>query len=185
MAKRVLRAFPVQARDGRPALIREARSSDAKRCLQITLEVAKERPRTLAVSEGEIWGPRQWRDHRLAWCPAGVTLVAELDREVVGGLHIMRGGRRATAHAAEFGIYLAPTARGLGLGRALIETAEIWAAESGVTRVHLGTFSTNGRARALYEGCGYEVEGIERAGMMLPEGPVDMIKMAKRIPPSR
>lgn len=177
--KRTRHAFPGTAKDGRPILVRESRPSDARACLKITIGVAAERPRTLAVTEGEMWSPKQWREHRIPWCQAGVSLVAELAGDVVGSLGIMRGTRRATQHSAEFGIYLAPHARGLGIGRALIDCAETWAREFGVSRIALGVFSTNDRAVKLYEACGYQHEGVERNGMQLPEGPVDVITMAK------
>lgn len=181
MPRREKRRFEFTTGDDRPGIVREARPSDAKRCLQITLEVSKERPRTLAVTEGEIWGVRGWRDHRLPWSPAGVTLVAEIADTVVGSLTVMRGTRRAIEHTAEFGIYVSPEARGLGLARAMLEVAEIWAKEHGVERMVLSVFATNTRAKALYEACGYAAEGYEKGGMKLPEGRVDVIRMAKEL----
>lgn len=181
MPRRPAHDFPFVALDGRVGLVRVAKPSDAKQSLAITLAIAQERPRTLAVTEGEIWNAKAWRDHRLPWCPDGVTLSADLDGKFVGALNIMRGGRKATRHSAEFGIYVAANARGVGVGTALIAASEAWAREHGVARIHLEVFATNPRAKALYAACGFEVEGIARGGMTLPEGRVDVIMMAKEL----
>ncbi|MGZ4105493.1 MAG: N-acetyltransferase family protein [Actinomycetota bacterium] len=179
------RAFPFVTRDGRAGVVREARATDAKACLAIVAEASRERPRTLAVLEEELWRPRDWKRHRLPWGPHGVGLVAEVDGVVVGQLTCERGRRAVTRHSAEFGITVASGARNVGVGRALIATLEAWAREYGVTRMALGVFPNNDRAKALYRSLGYEEEGVERAGMRFPEAEQDVIRMSKRIGPSR
>lgn len=175
------RTFPFVTRDGRKGVVREARSSDARACLQIVADVSRERPRTLAVLEEELWKPRDWRRHRLPWGPHGVSLVAELEGVVVGTLTAERGRRMVTRHSAEFGITIAAPARDIGIGRALITTLDTWAREQGVTRMALGVFPENARAKALYRSLGYEDEGVERAGMVFPDREQDVIRMSKRI----
>lgn len=175
------RAFPFVIRDGRKGVVREARPSDARACLAIVAEAARERPRTLAVLEKELWKPREWRKHRIPWGPYGVSLVAEIDGTVVGHLNAERGRRMVTKHSAEFGITVGAAARGGGVGRALITALEMWAREYGVTRMALGVFPGNTRAHGLYRSMGYEDEGIERAGMVFPEGDQDVVRMSKRI----
>ena len=175
------RAYPFVTRDGRKGVVREARGGDARACLEIVAEAARERPRTLAVLEKELWKPRDWRRHRIPWGPHGVSLVAEVGGRVVGHLNAERGRRMVTRHSAEFGITVTAGARDMGVGRALITTLETWAREFGVTRMALGVFPGNGRAHGLYRSLGYEDEGIERAGMVFPEGDQDVIRMSKRI----
>jgi len=177
----VARAYPFVTRDGRNGVVREARNGDARACLAIVAEAARERPRTLAVLEEELWKPRDWRKHRIPWGPHGVSLVAEVDGTVVGHLSAERGRRMVTRHTAEFGITVAAIARDMGVGRAMITTLERWAREVGVTRIALGVFPGNARAHGLYRSMGYEDEGIERAGMVFPEGDQDVIRMSKRI----
>lgn len=128
-----------------------------------------------------MWTIRQWRRNRLDWGRRGVWLAAEVDGDVVGQLTCDRPGRPAMTHTAEFGITVASRARGRGVGRALLETLEIWAGEVGVTRISLGVFDDNARARALYERVGYQHEGRERRMIRFPEGDVDIIRMAKQL----
>ena len=175
------RAFPFVARDGRAGVVREAKNSDARACLAIVAEAVRERPRTLAVLEQELWRPKDWRRHRLSWEPNGVTLIAELHGVVVGNLSCERGVRAVTRHSGEFGITIAASARGVGVGRAMLETLETWAREFGVSRIALGVFPNNERALALYRSLGYEEEGVERAGMKFPEAEQDVIRMSKRV----
>ena len=161
--------------------MRPARSGDARACLSIVAEAAAERPRTLALLEDEMWTVREWRRHRLNWGRKGVWLVAELGGDLVGQLTCDRAGRPSMAHTAEFGITVAARARGQGVGRAMLETLETWTDEVGVTRIGLGVFADNARARALYEHLGYVQEGRERRMIRFPEGDVDIIRMAKQL----
>jgi RimJ/RimL family protein N-acetyltransferase len=179
----VARAFAFRTRDGRSGVVREARATDAKAALAIVAEATHERPRTLAVIERELWGPRQWRKHRLGWGKVGVSLVAEVDGAVVGQLTVSRGTRPTTTHRAEFGITVASGARGQGVGRALLEVLETWAREYGVDRIELGVFEGNDRARGLYTAMGYAQEGVETAGVRFPEQDVDVVRMYKLLSP--
>ncbi len=173
------REYAFRTRDGRAGVVREARPGDARPALAIVTEATAERPRTLAVVERELWGPREWRKHRLPWGKTGVSLVAELDGAVVGQLTVSRGNRPTTAHRAEFGITVAAASRGVGVGRALLETLETWAREHGVDRIELGVFEANERARAAYRALGYSDEGMEHSGVRFPEGDVNVVRMYK------
>jgi ribosomal protein S18 acetylase RimI-like enzyme len=51
-------------------------------------------------------------------------------------------------------------ARGRGLGRRLMELAEVEVARLGGTSIGLSVFGTNSRARRLYESLGYEATSI-------------------------
>lgn len=160
--------------------MRVARAADTKAANAIVRETMAERPRTLIVDPKEFWTVRDWRRFRLDWGPRGVWLTAELGDVVVGTLSVSRGDRFNTRHTAEIGITIAASARGIGVGRALMEAVETWALEFGVTKLTLRVFTGNARAIALYEGMGYEVEGVQRRQVRFPDGEeVDTIMMAK------
>ncbi len=53
---------------------------------------------------------------------------------------------------------LAEWAEGRGLGQALLQHAEAWAAAQGLSHIRLHVFATNERARKLYQAAGYGVE---------------------------
>lgn len=139
-----------------------------------------ERPRTLMTTPEEFWTLREWRAHALRWGAVGVTLVAEIDGAVVGNLGIRRGDRPSVRHTAELGLTVASASRGLGAGRAMMATAEVWAREHAVTKIVLGVFAKNERARGLYDRLGYEVEGVERRQARFADGEeIDIVRLAK------
>jgi len=133
------------------------------------------------TSPEEFWTVRQWRKHRLDWSADGLWLVAEVGGKVVASLGCDRARRPRERHLCEFGVTVARAYRGIGVGRALLETLEVWAAEQGVEKIMLRVFDTNDRARALYEKMGYAFEGTERRAVKFPDEYIDAIRMAKFI----
>jgi GNAT superfamily N-acetyltransferase len=65
-------------------------------------------------------------------------------------------------------LYVVPSGRGQGLGRALLEATMEAAREAGATRIELGTSTEDEVAIALYESCGFaNREGGPDGPMML------------------
>jgi RimJ/RimL family protein N-acetyltransferase len=146
----------------------------------MTRAIMNERPRTLMVTPEEFWSPRRWRRYRLGWESKGAWLIAEIDGRIAGMLSVHRGERATVKHTAEFGVTVAAEARGIGVGRALMEAMEQWAREHGIVKITLRVFTHNDRARALYERMGYEREGVERRQVRFADGEeVDTMLMAK------
>jgi len=84
--------------------------------------------------------------------PHGFFLIARLDGAPIGCV----GLKRASADYAEVKrMWVSPDARGLGLGRRLLEELEILARRKRVKRLRLDTNKTLVEARALYAACGY------------------------------
>jgi ribosomal protein S18 acetylase RimI-like enzyme len=77
---------------------------------------------------------------------------------------VYSAGQNAHAYLEE--LYVAPSRRGNGLGRALLEEAVEAARREGATHMELGTSETDTAARSLYESAGF----TNREGS--PEGPV-------------
>jgi ribosomal protein S18 acetylase RimI-like enzyme len=55
-----------------------------------------------------------------------------------------------------YDLFVAPTARGTGAGRALMEAAEAHCREAGAARMELETAKTNRIGQSLYESCGWK-----------------------------
>ncbi len=77
-----------------------------------------------------------------------------------------------------WGMYVAPEARGRGIGRALlleaIERARAW---PGLEQIWLSVGTHNRPAHALYRSCGFEVFGLERRALKLGDGYFDEEQM--------
>ncbi len=55
-----------------------------------------------------------------------------------------------------YDLFVTPSARGTGAGRALMETAEAFGRQAGAARLELQTAKTNAIGQALYESCGWQ-----------------------------
>jgi DNA-binding MarR family transcriptional regulator/GNAT superfamily N-acetyltransferase len=90
--------------------------------------------------------------------PAGLLLVARLREEPVG-CGALKFHKNAPAEIKR--MWITPRARGLGLGRRLLEALEHKAREAGMTVIHLETNRTLVEAIQLYRDSGYkEVEAF-------------------------
>lgn len=108
-------------------------------------------------------------------------IVAEVDNRVVGHLLVTRGNAFKLKHTAEFGLWIIPKFRNIGIGGKLIESCEFWAKENGIKKLNLSVFSTNEGAIHLYKKSGFLIEGIRRNQVFLYDQYCDEVLMSKKI----
>jgi L-amino acid N-acyltransferase YncA len=104
-----------------------------------------------------------------AWDAAhlpGHRLVAELLGEVVGWAALSPAStRHCYAGVVENSVYIGRAARGLGIGRALLEELIAGAEAAGIWTIQTSIFPENRASLALHERCGFRVVGHrERIG---------------------
>jgi putative acetyltransferase len=87
--------------------------------------------------------------------PGSVYYVAEKDNEIVGGCGIFPTVGLPNKTCELVKLYLAPSARGTGLGKALMLKAMAWAKEAGYEKVYLETMPELSNAVTMYEKLGY------------------------------
>ena len=58
-----------------------------------------------------------------------------------------------------YAMWVAPDARGAGVGRSLLDAVEGWARDRGSARLVLAVTETNDGARRFYEACGFADTG--------------------------
>lgn len=88
---------------------------------------------------------------------AQVALVAEVDGEVVGWVHVVESTSLQSGTLVEIrGLVVAASARRTGVGRALVAAAEAWAAARWHELIRVRTDVRRDEARAFYLGIGYE-----------------------------
>jgi len=82
---------------------------------------------------------------------------------------------------AILGLAVDPAHQRQGLARALLDAAASEASARGARRLTLRVLGPNSGARALYEACGFEVEGVLREEFFLDGRYVDDVQMARRL----
>lgn len=109
------------------------------------------------------------------------TLVAELDRRIVGYIRLGRAYRlAANAHVRQIqGLAVAEDARGQGVARALLRAAMDEARRRGARRIRLGVLGHNTPARRLYASEGFAVEGVLPGEFLLDGEYVDDVIMGR------
>ena len=102
----------------------------------------------------EIWDGAHRQDARLVARRAGC---------VIGWAALTRvSGRCVYAGVAEVSVYVAESARGEGVGRALLEALIAASEAAGVWTLQAGIFPENAASIALHERCGFRVVGVYR-----------------------
>ncbi|MEL6614756.1 MAG: GNAT family N-acetyltransferase [Bacteroidota bacterium] len=130
--------------------------------------------------------PLAWWTERVSDAPEAASLVIgtwDADR-LVGVAGLRFSTRERKRHIATlYGMFVAPEARGRGLGRRLVEAAlEHLRQKPGVEVVQLTVREPNAGARRLYAVCGFEAFGVEPLAIRLGDGQfVATVHMWRRV----
>ena len=162
--------------------VRRAAPRDARALVELAHAVSSE-PEGWLISEGEWRSIRDERRYLAAArrSPDLAVLVAENDAGIVGRLSIVRDLHPACAHVADLGLMVARAHRRQGVGGALLDAAEQWARDAGISKLELSVFPHNEPARALYERHGYRQEGHRVAHFLRGATYLDALVMAKEL----
>ena len=88
--------------------------------------------------------------------PGSIYYVAEKDNKILGGCGIFPTAGLPDKTCELVKLYLAPEARGTGLGKALMLKAMAWAKEAGYEQVYLESMPELSNAVTMYEKLGYK-----------------------------
>jgi len=100
--------------------------------------------------------------------------------QAVGGWQAGREG--ATGHVVELTkVMVHPGARGLGLGRLVVDTLIDGADSFGAEVLTLGVRGNNHGARALYEACGFTTWGVMPNGVAVDHHRFDDVRMSRQL----
>lgn len=163
-------------------VIRPARPEDAATLVALGAEIGREPEAWLLNTDGWRSVSEERRYLRaLRRHPDAAVFVADDDGTIVARLSVARDPHSASRHVADLGLMVAASHRRLGIGRALLEQAAAWARAAGVRKLELHVFPWNEPAIRLYEGFGFEREGLRRAHYRRGDELVDAILMAYRL----
>jgi ribosomal protein S18 acetylase RimI-like enzyme len=147
--------------DEPPLLIRPYEDKDLSHLRQITVEsfgsVALEQ---MLEHKFGLWNERDWKvrkachiDDDVALCREG-CFVAERGGEILG--YITTRLDRLNERGRIANIAVVESARGLGLGRRLIQHALDYMREEGMKLAQIETMASNAIGQHLYPSCGFE-----------------------------
>lgn len=125
------------------------------------------------------------KDRDVAWFAGrlkdAVVFVAFRDAAPLGMAGFKVHDTPKMAHKGMlWGMYVAPEARGLGVGRRLVQ-AVLDYAQGKVEQVQLAVTAENPSARALYEAMGFEVYGVEPRSLKVGDRYWDDLLMARAV----
>jgi phosphinothricin acetyltransferase len=141
---------------GKTGTIRTAEAGDMEAIAAIYNEGIEERVATFETR------PRTAAEVA-AWFEDGLPFLVAADSVVLGFARVTRYSDRCVYEGVgEHGVYVARTARGRGLGRALLEALCDASASAGLYKLTSRIFSDNGASRAVHVAAGFEEVGVQR-----------------------
>jgi L-amino acid N-acyltransferase YncA len=171
-------AGPVDAQDAGKLRIRAATAEDAAAICRIYNQGIADRVATL---ETELRRPderRQWLAARDLRHP--VIVAEDADGTVLGwGSLNVFNSREAYRFVADFSIYVERSARGRGIGRAMLTRLIELGREHGYHKLVLSAFPSNASGMALYTALGFRTVGVYKEQGRLDGRWVDTIIMEK------
>lgn len=150
--------------------------ADAPSYFRLRLEGLTHDPRAFGRSADEYRAEGLERAARkLRPTPNSFTLGAFADGKLVGAATLVRHEMRKLRHKADvFAVYVAPHARGRGVGRALMTELIARAREmEGLEQLTLTVSATQDEARRLYAGVGFETFGVEPRALKIGDEYID------------
>ena len=164
------------------SVIRRARPEDAATLVALGAAIGREPEGWLLNTDGwRTVGEERRYLRALRRHPDAAVYVADDDGAIVGRLSVARDPHSASRHVADLGLMVAASHRRRGIGAALLEQAAAWAREAGVSKLDLHVFPWNEPAIKLYEGFGFEREGLRKAHYRRGDEYVDAILMARQL----
>jgi RimJ/RimL family protein N-acetyltransferase len=176
--------------DGRRVVLREADSRDLDKLLAFINRLVNEKRRdensqlfTGFESRLTKRQEAEWLDDLVRRVRKGdtISVLAEVEDEVIGNGEIARGSYRETKHHGHLALTIRGAYRGLGIGREMVKALLTEARRRGLRTVHVEFLSTNKAAAHVYERAGFKKVGnipgkVHRNGKFL-----DSLIMARRL----
>ena len=109
------------------------------------------------------------------------TWIAIENNYVVGFMSVKRGPLRRNKHKAYIVTGILDKYHGKGIGSQFLDTLDSWAVEEELKRLELTVMRHNEKAIALYEKCGYEMEGVKINSLFVRGEFIDELYMVKML----
>ena len=162
-------------------MIREILASDAAAFLALNKELDRETAYMLYEENERATTLEQQKKMITTFLkmPNSTILVAEQDGQLVGHLSVIGGSVNRKKHSVYLAVGVLQSYGNRGIGTALFEEMEKWAAQSGIKRVELTVMTHNEPAISLYKKMGFKTEGKKICSLVVDGRSVDEYYMGK------
>jgi len=124
---------------------------------------------------GREWIERQW-SRQTSSQGLSLAVIEEVTGLAVGLVYL--GLRKPEGHC-EIGYWLAPSARGRGLGTEAVRLASKWTlADTDVYRLYAHVVPDNEASLAVMQKCGFTREGVLRSFLRYPDVQFDVVSLS-------
>lgn len=175
------KAADKDAEDKDILLIRTAEHGDARSLAMLQKTVEAESDFMLYGKDERSLSTQRVRKQIIEWKQNGhsAIIIAILNGQHVGYLMVIGNDAKRASHRAELVLGLLKEAQGKGIAKSLLEKAEDWAKQKGITRLEVTIAEGNERGRKLYEKAGFEAEGTRRRSLVINGKEHNEIYLAK------
>lgn len=162
-------------------LIRTAEHGDARSLALLQKAVEAESDFMLYGKDERSLSTQRVRKQIIEWKQSGhsAIIIAILNGQHVGYLMVIGNEAKRAEHRAALVLGLLKEAQGKGIAKSLLEKAEDWAKQKGISRLELTVVEANERARKLYEKAGFEAEGTRHRSLIIEGKEHNEIYLAK------
>lgn len=171
------------AKLAKEAVVREARDEDFPSIWKIFRKVITEGEYTPTIRSENTSDGHEYSLHEEDDKKKFITVLCEVEEQVVGYATIEESMWDLSRHAGELGIAVLPQFRGVGVGSALLDSVLGVASDKGFKKVNLSVFHTNKHAINLYKRFGFKKVGRKSKQFYLKGNYIDEILMEKFIGP--
>ena len=140
-------------------IIRKATPEDAAAIASIMSGIAAERVHSAITT---AWSEAEQRAY-IAGLSEREAIHVAIEEEIIGLQTLEKGPFESMAHVAQIGTFLAPTARGRGVGKRLFEQTSAFARANGYAKFAIQVRGSNTHARTFYRSLGFKECGRWKA----------------------
>ncbi|GAA3658328.1 GNAT family N-acetyltransferase [Asaccharospora irregularis] len=153
----------VQMKNGEEVLLREPQKSDALDIIQF-YDIVTSETNYISYAAGEYDLTVEEQEEfieEINESDNNTVVLAIIDSKVVGLGKIISHKKKKARHVGVLAIAIRDEYCNLGIGRIIMNYLIDWCKSNGVTRkISLSVRKDNPRAIAVYEKCGFEIEGV-------------------------
>lgn len=139
------------------------------------------------VPDWEKWDGSHLKVCRLLTLEPSASARGDVNSVSIGAVHLLGwaalspvSSRRVYSGVAEVSVYVSATARGRGVGRALLQTLVKESEVNGIWTLQAGIFPENVASIALHKHCGFREVGVRRSLGKLGDQWRDVLLLERR-----